>query len=258
MGIEKWRDIADSIDFAFQPIVNIHNGICLGYEALVRGHQRFGFSNIHELFDAAYRDGSLFRFDIWLREKAIKQFVLIKDYYKFKLFFNLENRIIFSDNYRPGLTLEILKKFNLAPDSICFEISERHELDCSSHDFLMIDNYKRQTYKIAIDDFGSGYSGLQLLYRAEPDYIKIDRFFVSGIESDSKKKLFMAKVVNLAHILGIRVIAEGVENEKEFRLCKEIKCDYVQGYFIQMPTVYIKELHGTYDIVKNLNAGEKR
>lgn len=258
MGIEKWRDIADSIDFAFQPIVNIHNGICLGYEALVRGHQRFGFSNIHELFDAAYRDGSLFRFDIWLREKAIKQFVLIKDYYKFKLFFNLENRIIFSDNYRPGMTLEILKKFNLAPDSICFEISERHELDCSSHDFLMIDNYKRQTYKIAIDDFGSGYSGLQLLYRAEPDYIKIDRFFVSGIESDSKKKLFMAKVVNLAHILGIRVIAEGVENEKEFRLCKEIKCDYVQGYFIQMPTVYIKELHGTYDIVKNLNAGEKR
>ncbi|HOV89635.1 MAG TPA: GGDEF domain-containing protein [Syntrophorhabdaceae bacterium] len=258
METDKWQDIIEGIDFAFQPIVNIHNGVCLGYEALIRDYQKFGFSSIHDLFDSVYNEGHLFKFDILLREKAIKKFINIKDCHKFKLFFNLENRIILCDDYKPGLTLEILKKFNLPPNIVCFEISERHELNCSSNDLKMIHNYKRQTYKIAIDDFGSGYAGLQLLYHTEPDYIKIDRFFISGIENDSKKKLFVAKVVNIAHILGIQVIAEGVESENEFYLCKEINCDYIQGYLIQAPTVHINELMDAYDMINELNAKNKR
>ncbi len=258
METDKWQDIHEGIDYALQPIVNIHNGFCLGYEALIRGYQKFGFSSIHDLFDSAYREGYLFRFDIQLREKAIKKFIGIQDYHKFRLFFNLDNRIIFCDDYKPGLTVDALKKFEIPPDVICFEISERHELKCSSNDLVMIQNYKRQTFKIAIDDFGSGYAGLQLLYHTEPDYIKIDRFFINGIETDSKKKLFVAKVVDLAHILGILVIAEGVESEKEFYLCKEINCDYIQGYLIQAPTLDINELKDTYDIVNELNAKNKR
>ncbi len=258
MEKDKWCEVIEGIDYAFQPIVSINSGSCLGYEALIRDYQKFGFSNIHDLFDSAYREGYLFKFDIQLREKAIRKFIGIKDYRKFKLFFNLDNRIIFCDDYKSGITLNILKKLQISPDIICFEISERQELNCSSDDLILIQNYKRQTFKIAIDDFGSGYAGLQLLYHTEPDYIKIDRFFINGIENDSKKKLFVAKVVNLAHILGILVIAEGVENEKEFYLCKEINCDYIQGFLIQTPTLDTNDPKHTYDIVNNLNAKNKR
>ncbi|MCX8110744.1 MAG: EAL domain-containing protein, partial [Syntrophorhabdaceae bacterium] len=210
MHIDEWQKITEGLDFAFQPIVNIHNGTCLGFEALLRNYQDFGFLTIHDLFDAVYRDGCLFRFDLILREKAIEKFTKIDGFHRLKLFFNLENRITISKDYKPGQTLEILKRFNLSPGSVCLEISERHEINCASNDLMLLKNYKKQTYRIAIDDFGSGYSGLQLLYYTEPDYIKIDRFFISGIEVDSKKKLFVAKVVNLAHILGITVIAEGI------------------------------------------------
>ncbi|MCX7966646.1 MAG: GGDEF domain-containing protein [Syntrophorhabdaceae bacterium] len=258
MREEKWKAISEDIDFAFQPIVNIHNGVCLGYEALLRKYEDVGFSSIQELFDEAYKDGCLFKFDILIRKKAIKKFLNIKHHHKFKLFFNLENRIIQSHDYKSGLTLEFIKEFNISPDMLCFEISERHEFNCSSNELNLIKTYKNQTYKIAIDDFGSGYSGLQLLYNTEPDYIKIDRFFINGIESDSKKKLFVTKVVNLAHILGILVIAEGVETEKEFYLCKEINCDYIQGYFIQRPTLDINELQESYSKINAININDKR
>jgi len=258
MPIDEWQKTAENLDFAFQPIVNIHNGSCLGFEALLRNYQDFGFPTIQDLFDSVYNDGCLFRFDLMLREKAIQKFKRINEFHRFKLFFNLENRVILSGDYKSGLTSEILKRYNMLPDSVCFEISERHKIDCTSNDLMILKNYKKQTYKIAIDDFGSGYSGLQLLYYTEPDYIKIDRFFISGIEADSKKKLFVAKVVNLAHILGITVIAEGIENEKEYYFCKEINCDFVQGYFIQKPVLDIDELCDSYEIIRTLSLRDKR
>jgi len=120
MNTQKWKEIADSIDFGFQPIVNIHNGLCMGYEALLRNFQDAGFSNIQEVFDAAYSEQILFRFDLWLREKAIKKFTTIKDCQKTKLFFNLDNRVLLMPDYSPGYTSEILKKFGMSPVSDLF------------------------------------------------------------------------------------------------------------------------------------------
>src|ERR1035437_1973453 len=94
-------------------------------------------------------------------------------------------------------------------NSVCFEISERHELIFCQETASAFNAYKRQAYKIAIDDFGTGFSGLSLLYHSEPDFIKIDRFFIAEIENNPKKRLFVSDVIKLAHVLGIQVIAEG-------------------------------------------------
>ena len=98
----------------------------------------------------------------------------------------------------------------LPPSTVCFELSERHQFECFSSIKTTLTTYKQQGYRIAVDDFGTGFSGLQLLYHAEPDFIKIDRFFIAGIAADPKKRLFVFKVLSLAHTLGIAVIAEGV------------------------------------------------
>ena len=112
--------------------------------------------------------------------------------------------------------------------------------------------------KIAIDDFGAGYSGLTLLYHSEPDYIKIDRFFIANINDDSRKKFFVSYVVDLAHMMGIIVIAEGVETAEEFFICREIGCDYVQGFLIQKPQGDISELKFKYNLIEELTRVQYR
>ena len=118
--------------------------------------------------------------------------------------------------------------------------------------------YKQQAYRIAIDDFGTGFSGLQLLYHSEPDFIKIDRFFIEGIENDAKKRLFVSNVIKLAHVLGAQVIAEGVETEKEFYVCHDMGCDLVQGYLVGMPTRNVSELEYKYEAVAGFNLKNRR
>jgi GGDEF domain-containing protein len=122
----------------------------------------------------------------------------------------------------------------------------------------LIKKVKSQGYKIALDDFGTGYSGMQQLYNTEADFIKIDRFFVSEDESAFRKRLFIANIVHLAHLLGIYVIAEGVENEREYYLCKELGCDYVQGYFVKQPSSNFLSIEAMYPHIQEMNDKDRR
>jgi EAL domain-containing protein (putative c-di-GMP-specific phosphodiesterase class I)/GGDEF domain-containing protein len=245
---ERFLDkVRACVDFAFQPIVNVHSGACYGLEALLRGHQDLGFGQVHEVFDYAYRRGFLHQLDVTLRDLAISKFVRLPHAAKTRLFFNLDNRVIQSPDYHPGGTLAILQRHGLSPTSICFELSERHEITVNTMLSRAPGTYRHQSFGIAIDDFGTGYSGFKLLYQHQPDFIKIDRFFISEIHADPKKKLFVSKIVSLAHVLHIGVIAEGVETEKEFLACKDISCDLIQGYLIQPPTIDLAVLRPAYD-----------
>lgn len=101
-------------------------------------------------------------------------------------------------------------------------------------------------FKLAIDDFGAGFNGLKLLCDQPVDYVKIDRHFVSGIDKDPRKRHLVRHTVNMAHVLGTRVIAEGVETESEFLVCRDLGCDLMQGYFIARPTTHLTELQAVY------------
>jgi diguanylate cyclase (GGDEF)-like protein len=254
----RWVDYVECIDYAFQPIINIHTGVCYGVEALMRGQEDAGFQSIEGFFDAAYNEKCLFTVDMLLRERAIKKFSTIDFHGKIKLFYNVDNRVLLMPDYTPGFTSEFLEGFGLNQNSVCFEISERHELVFCRETADAFNAYKQQTYKIAIDDFGTGFSGLRLLYHSEPDFIKIDRFFIAEIENDPKKRLFVSNVIKLAHVLGIQVIAEGVETEKEFYVCHDMGCDLVQGYLIQRPMRQVWELHYKYEAVAVFNRKNRR
>jgi diguanylate cyclase (GGDEF)-like protein len=256
---ETWLSrIFNIVDYAFQPIVNIHSGICYGYEALLRNHKAAGFSSIADFFDAAYRDHVLYLVDLYLREKAIAKFAQLEWKNQVKLFFNLDNRVLNSVDYKPGNTLNQLKFSNMSQDTLCFEISERHELNHNQGVADVLNNYRAQGFKIAVDDCGAGFAGLKLLYHVRPDFIKIDRFFIQDITDDLNKRIFVSSLVNLAHILGSIVIAEGVETVKEYYSCRNIGCDLIQGYLVQRPTVDIGQLQIHYDHIKELSDEEQR
>lgn len=242
MNEEKWRKAVEAIDFAFQPIVNINSGMCFGVEALLRDYNKAGFNSINDFFDTAYEEKILYKVELMLREKAIKKFIEVENYEEIKLFINIDNRLLEMADYSPGNTSKILKTYNISSNVICIEISERHEIKSTIETKSVLNLYKQQRYKIAIDDFGTGFSGLEMLYHSEPDFIKIDRFFISGIEKDFKKRLFISNIISMAHTLGIMVIAEGVEKKEEFYICRDIGCDFVQGYLIQRPTQNVNEI----------------
>ena len=254
----NWNEIIEKLDYAFQPIVYSHTGKIYAVEALIRGVQKVnGLTCIDDLFNKAFNDDFLYELDLKLREKAISKFSNI-EIDNLKLFYNLDNRIIYNKRYSQGNTAKILKKFNLEKNRICFELSEKGTAIEQNALSTMIQKYKSSGYSIAIDDFGIGVSGLKLLYFSEANIIKIDRFFISNIDQDSKKKLFCSSIIDMAHIMGMQVIAEGVETQKEFYTCKDIGADFIQGFLVQKPTKNINEIKPIYNDISNLILDDKR
>ncbi|MDN5043918.1 EAL and GGDEF domain-containing protein [Aliarcobacter butzleri] len=254
----NWTEIIEKLDYAFQPIIYSHSGKIYAVEALLRNVNEIpGLMSIDDLFDLAFNDDYLYELDLQLREKAISKFAKIKQS-NLKLFYNLDNRIIYNKNYSQGNTAKILKKYNLNKDSICFELSEKGTAIEQNALSTMLQRYKESGYKIAIDDFGIGVSGLKLLYFSEAHTIKLDRFFITNIDQDSKKKLFCSSIIEMAHIMGMQVIAEGIETAKEFYTCKDIGADFIQGYLVQKPTTNIDKIEKIYKNIYSLISEDKR
>ena len=256
---KKWRKCVEEIDYAFQPIVNAYSGQVFALEALIRNVHEAGFESIDSLFDAAFNEKILFDLEIKLRHKALEKFCQVPFYREVKLFYNLDNRTTMMSNFKPGMTAPILETFDLPKEAICFELSEKHqERTFASFDQLTLNIYKQQGYKMAIDDFGVGYSGLQTLYNAEPNFIKIDRFFVDEISKSSKKRLFVQNILEISQSLGIGVIAEGVETKEDFITCRNLGCTMIQGYFIAKPTKKIAKIERKYKEIEALFTRDKR
>ncbi len=256
--MHNWNEIIEKLDYAFQPIIYSQTGKIYAVEALVRGIDKIDeINSIDDLFDSAFNDDFLYELDIQLREKAIKKFADI-EIENLRLFYNLDNRIIYNKNLSSGNTSKILKKYNLNKSNICFELSEKGTVIEQNALSTILQRYKQNGYSIAIDDFGIGVSGLKLLYFSEADIIKLDRFFISNIDQDSKKKLFCSSIIEMAHIMGMQVIAEGIETIKEFYTCRDIGADFIQGYLVQKPTIKIDEIKNLYHNILTIIGEDKR
>ena len=255
---DDWKEICDNLDYAYQPIVNSYTGDVFGYEALLRNWKTCGFKSIFDVFDQSFSDRTLYAVDLELRKKAIEKYCTIDGNKSKALFYNLDNRVLEMPDYGPGNTQVMLDSLDMDQSNFYFELSERHELCSDSETIEILNQYKRQNFRIAIDDYGSGYSGLQLLYHSEPDIIKIDRFFIDGVHKDQKKKLFAENIVNMSHLMGIKVVAEGIETYQELNFCREIGCDYLQGFYIAHPEQDVQKLSCTYNLDHGTSSFGKR
>ncbi|MFP4431552.1 MAG: EAL domain-containing protein [Spirochaetaceae bacterium] len=253
-----WQTTYETLFFAYQPIVNVHTGRVFGFEALLRGYQEAGFDSIAAVVDGALDQGCLHNLDLMLRGKALERFAELPNARQLKLFYNLDNRLLSLSTVTTPHTDVIMRHYGLANGSLCFEVSERHHLSDEQRREGAIHRYRQRGFRIAVDDFGSGYSGLQLLYHAQPDIIKLDRFLIAGVDNDPKKRLFVSSVVNMAHIMGMVVVAEGIETEDEFRLCRDVGADYAQGFLIGRPTAGISEVPDVCDAISSIVGSERR
>lgn len=249
-----WTGRVSQLDYAFQPIVHIHTGVTYGFEALLRNTESCGFSSISAFVDAASRAGVLHQVDMELRRTAVEKFArLLKK--RTRLFFNLDARIFDSADYQPGDTLAILDAHGLPQDAVCFEISRRRG---GRRIAEAVRAYRERGFRIAIDDFGAGPSGFDLLYHCEPDIIKIHRFLITGIDEDARKRLFVESITDVAHRLGVRVVAVGVETKSAYIACREAGVDMIQGDLVQKPVVGQEWLRTKFQKIHLLGQAEER
>lgn len=222
-----------ALETVFQPIISLQTGQIYGYEALTRGPINTVLHNPENLFDYALKTGKLWELENLCRANALKCAHELRA--EGKLFLNVNPNIMNDPKFKQGFTKEFLSLFQMDSDSIVFEITEREAIN-NLKDFInTIDHYKRQYYQIAIDDVGSGYSGLNIITDVRPHFIKLDMKLTRNINKDRTKQLLVRSLCEFANYSQIHIIAEGIETMEELHTLIEIGVHFGQGYYIQKP-----------------------
>lgn len=245
------------IENAFQPIVELSTGKVFGYETLMRGHDRLGFASPLELLDTAAEGGQLLALEQMLAARALAKFSTLPDFSHSTLFINLDGRLIREGEQIVERLLQQLRQADIPPSSICFELTERFDNTSAPEFSTLVQTMRKAGFKLAIDDFGVGHGEIKLLCDFPVDYLKIDRHFISGLDESPRKRHLVRNLVNIAHVLGIRVIAEGVETEAECLACREFGVDMVQGWFIARPTTFLSELQPAFPHLTDLGRSRR-
>ncbi|GAA0717691.1 EAL domain-containing protein [Clostridium malenominatum] len=239
--------INEAISTVFQPIVSLKDGSILGYEALSRGPKDSPLNSPDKLFSCAKEYNKLWEIEKLCRVKAIERSSKInKNTY---LFLNVDPHTLKDEKFIKGFTKEFLRKHDISPNIIIFEITEKTSIDDYKSFKHALNNYVEQGFKIAIDDTGAGYSGLRTIAETKPNYIKIDMDIVRNVHVDSFKRSLIKSLVCLCEDTNIKLIAEGIENMHELKELIELGVFAGQGYFIEKPREGFQDIDAQ---IKNL------
>lgn len=216
---------------AFQPIIDVVERKVLAQEALVRGAAGEGAGFVLSQIS----DDSLYAFDQLCRTTAINLAAGLG---------LADDGALLSINFLPNAVYEpraCIRETLLAAgrakfplQNILFEFTETERVD-TAHLLGILNAYRAIGFKTAIDDFGSGYSGLRLLAQFQPDFVKIDMDLVRDVDSDRARRAIVANVLRMLHDLEIAVICEGVETVGEYRCLRDLGVRLMQGYLFAKP-----------------------
>ncbi|QUH25356.1 EAL domain-containing protein [Serpentinicella alkaliphila] len=248
INILKNREITP----VYQAIVCLKTGEELGYEALSRGPKNSVFSNPEHLFTAAKDYNMVWELDMLCRQEAIRG---ARGFLNKKiLFLNIDSNIINDSKFKKGFTRGLLSSYEIETGQIVFEITEHTAISDFQKFNHILDNYRGQGYKIAIDDAGNGHSGLRVMTETRPNYIKLDMELIRNIDKDIIKKELLKSFVKFAEIADIKLIAEGIETKEELRVLISIGIHYGQGFLLQRPQPSITPIDkNEVKLIKDLN-----
>lgn len=218
----------------FQPIYDLSTGEIYGHEALSRGPKHSTLFSPDPLFSIAQKEGRLHELELLCREKALSQFSALS--LKGRLFLNVSASLLASPYHESGMTLAILNGLGLNQNDIVIELSEKYPYDHNGLPRNSVEHYRGMGFKVAIDDLGVGYSGLQLWSQLRPDTVKVDRHFIQDIDKDEIKREFVRSILTISQSLNCELIAEGIETKQELDQLIEMGITLGQGYFLGRPT----------------------
>ena len=222
----------------YQPIVDLRSGKIHKVEALLRWqHPQLGFVSPQRFIPISEELGLILQIGQWLDENIGNQLDHWRDLYgdDFQISVNKSPIQFLKDIKAHHRWVSCLDRHNLAGRNLCIEITEGLLLNPEPIVYEKIDTYRAAGVEIAIDDFGTGYSSLLYLKEFPIDILKIDRSFIEGISENSKESILCEGIIAMAHKLGIKVVAEGIETDFQKEFLKKAGCDYGQGYIFSVP-----------------------
>ena len=220
----------------YQPKINLKTNQCIGVEALVRwNHPEKGQILPDTFIKSAEKSGTIKSLTQWVLRNAIDQYMV---WDKQGIDINISINISARDFQDPDL-LKLIENLVLTssidPARLTLELTESAVMTDTKKAFNSLSELDKMGVKLAIDDFGTGYSSLEYLKRLPVDELKIDRSFVVDMTTSKDDAAIVRSTIDLAHNLGLHVVAEGVEDQAALDLLKEMDCDTMQGYFMSEP-----------------------
>ncbi|MFV0624465.1 EAL domain-containing protein [Sphingomonas sp. ac-8] len=217
---------------AFQPIVHLPSGKTWAYEALVRGADGASAASVLAQVTPENRYAFDQRCRVEAIERAVAAGLLDGDA---RLSINFLPNAVYSPKACIQLTLRTAQATGLPTDRLMFEFTENEKMADPDHVLTIVAAYREMGFATALDDFGAGHAGLNLLARFQPDVIKLDMELLRGIDSSVPRRLIVGSMVELCRKLGVAVIAEGIETRGELEAVQALGVDLVQGYLLAKP-----------------------
>ena len=227
---------AGELRLYLQPKLALETGRLVGAEALVRWqHPVRGLVPPAQFIPFAEQTGFITALTIWVLEEAARHWQTLNDNgMQLPLSVNLSTRDLVDQNL-PHKFAALLARRGVPASAFCLEITESAMMDDPQRALVTLDRLSAMGFKLSIDDFGTGYSSLAYLKRLPVNELKIDQSFVRNMEADSDDAMIVRSTIDLAHNLGITVVAEGVENLKVWDMLRDLNCDHAQGFHMGRP-----------------------
>ncbi len=226
----------DDLVLHYQPKTDCKDGQILGVEALIRwNHPVHGMMGPDEFIPMAERTGLIIPLTRWVLRNALIQGALwVSQGTHYNIAVNISVRNLLDPDF-PDVVAGMLASQSFPPASLLFEITETTILSDPEYAMETINRISRMGVKFSIDDFGTGYSSLSYLKRLPISEIKIDKSFVMDMLRNESDAVIVRTTIDLAHNLGLKVVAEGVETLETLKVLRDLGCDVIQGFYIAKP-----------------------
>ena len=240
----------------FQPKYSLHDNCMVGAEALVRWvHPELGFMSPGEFIPLFEKNGFIHNLDLFVWEKVCQKLQVWKElgYPQIPVSVNVSRADIYQANL-VDIFCGLVKEYRINPSYLHLEITESVYTECPDQIIRTVEELRKQGFIIEMDDFGSGYSSLNLLSQLSLDILKLDMDFIRSELAKPVEQSILNDVINMAHRMHLNVVAEGVETSDQEKRLKVLGCDYAQGYFFAKP-MPVAEFENLLKMYKNVFSG---
>jgi diguanylate cyclase (GGDEF)-like protein/PAS domain S-box-containing protein len=221
----------------YQPIIDLKTGVIQKAEALIRWpHPDKGLISPAEFISLAEESGLINKIGDWVFEQVVQQVKHLKTTFDKDIQISVnKSPVQFKAVDNHSKWLKYLEQLNVNSKNIVIEITESLLMEDQNDIIKQLTEFRDSGIEVSMDDFGTGYSSLSYLKKFDIDYLKIDQSFTKNLTVDSDDMALSNAIIIMAHSLGLKVIAEGIETAEQMELLTNAGCDYGQGYFISRP-----------------------
>ncbi|MBF0266108.1 MAG: EAL domain-containing protein [Gammaproteobacteria bacterium] len=226
----------NELELYYQPKYDLNTEKLFGVEVLLRwNHESLGFISPETIINTAIKIGLINKLSQWIITTAFKECSqCMKKGNAFNIAINLEVQNLQDESLHVFIN-DALSEQQILAEYVIFEVTESAMMTHPEQSIDMLNLLKHLGVTISIDDFGTGFSSLAYIKQLPVAELKIDKSFISNLEHDKNDQVIVISTIQLAHNLGLKVVAEGVETKETWELLKSMNCNYAQGYFMSKP-----------------------